>query len=350
MKDKKVRLQDIARAAGVSGATVSRVVNRTGRVSPEIAARVARIAGRMKVDLGARSRPRLIAFILGNRPLLHPFHSRILAGVEAWCASRDYHVVFVALRYAHDVPAEQLDLPRLLLRQDILDGFVLAGMHSGNLIDRLARSGAPLAVHGNNVLPPWDETQHDAVWYDDVGGAHAMTRHMLALGHTDVWFVGNRRFPWFDRCHEGYAHAMAEAGLTARAIAPTGRQPRQAGYSGTRALLRQRAPVTAIVAGSDATAQGVVDALREAGLRVPRDVSVGGLDDIEAAGMHPRLATVHVPLEDVGARLAECVVSRIQAPREPRQVMVPTTLVAGASCAAVRGRRTPPRPRRVQAR
>ena len=349
MKDKKVRLQDIARAAGVSGATVSRVVNRTGRVSPEIAARVQRTAGRLKVDLAARLKPRLIAFVLGNRPLLHPFHSRILAGAEAYCASRDYHVVFVSLRYAHDVPADQLQLPRLLLRHDILDGFLLAGMHSHNLIGRLAQSGTPLAVHGNNVLRPWDEGRHDAVWYDDIGGAYEMTQYLLRLGHRDVWFIGNRQFPWFDRCHDGYARAMTDAGLVPRGMAPDCEHPREAGYAGMRSLLADGAPVTAIVAGSDATAQGVCDAAREAGLRVPTDVSVGGLDDIEAATMHPRLASIHIPLEEVGAHLAACVISRLQASRDVRRVMVPTTLVEGASCAPVR-RRARRRTRRVPAR
>jgi LacI family transcriptional regulator len=317
MKDKKVRLQDIARAAGVSGATVSRVINRTGRVSPEIAARVQRMAGRMKVDLASRLKPRLIAFVLGNRPLLHPFHSRILAGVEAYCATHDYHVVFVSLQYGPDVPADQVHVPRLLLRQDILDGFVLAGIHSQNLIELLSRTSGALAVLGNNILRPWNEVHYDAVWYDDVEGGYQMTRHMLALGHQDIWFVGNRQFPWFDRCYDGYSRAMSEAGLLARAVAPDCERPREAGYLGTQSLLAERAPVTAIVAGSDATAQGVCDAIREAGLRVP----------------------------------AACVISRVEAPRDVRRVLVPTTLVEGESCAPrARVRRTLIRPRRVQAR
>lgn len=355
MKDKKVRLQDIARAAGVSGATVSRVINRTGRVSPDIAARVQAIADHLNVDLGARLKPRLLAFVLGNRPLLHPFHSRILAGVETRCAEQDYHVVFVSVRYGPDTPPDQLQLPRLLDRQDILDGFVLAGTHSQNLIDRLARTQGALAVLGNNILRPWHESLSDTVWYDDVEGGYAMTRHMLELGHEDIWFVGNRQFPWFDRCYDGYARAMAEAGLLARAVAPDCELPREAGYRGMKSLLDDPSSVTAVVAGSDATAQGIYDAIREADLRVPDDICVGGLDDIEAATMHPRLASVHIPLEEIGAQLAELVISRVAAPNQPiRRILTPTTLVAGASCAARRARgrngRGTARLRRVQAR
>lgn len=346
MTSKKVRLQDIARAAGVSGATVSRVVNRTGRVSPELEARVQRIAGRLNVDLAARLKPRLIGFVLGNRPLLHPFHSRILAGVEAACAERDYHVVFLSLRYGADATASDLDVPRLLLRQDILDGYVLAGVHGQNLIDLLSRTSGAIAVQGNNVLRPWHDHAHDTVWYDDVGGGFAMTRHLLDLGHRDVWFLGNRRYPWFDRCYDGYARAMSEAGGLARAVASDSDDARDAGYLGTRSLLDQRAPVTAIVAGSDATAQGALDAIRQAGLDVPGDISVGGLDDIEAATMHPRLASVRIDLEDVGRRLAEAVISRVASPAlPPRTTLVPTTLVTGASAMAPRRARLGPRRR-----
>lgn len=337
MKPKKVRLQDIARAAGVSGATVSRLVNRTGRVSPELEARVQRTAGRLNVDLAARLKPRLIGFVLGNRPLLHPFHSRILAGVEAGCAEHDYHVVFLSLHYRPDVPADQLDVPRLLLRQDILDGYVLAGVHGQNLIDLLSRTSGAIAVQGNNVLRPWHEHQHDTVWYDDVGGGYQMTRHLLSLGHRDIWFVGNRHYPWFDRCYDGYARAMSEAGGLARAVASDRAQAREAGQHGMHSLLAQRAPVTAIVAGSDATAQGACDAIRDAGLQVPADISVGGLDDIEAATMHPRLASIRIDLEEVGRQLADAVISRITTPPPGvRAVMVPTTLVTGASAAAPR--------------
>jgi DNA-binding LacI/PurR family transcriptional regulator len=340
-KGKKVRLQDIARAAGVSGATVSRVINRTGKVSPALEARVQRIAGRLKVDLAARLRPRLIGFVLGNRPLLHPFHSRILAGVEAGCAEHNYHVVFISLRYRPDVPPAELEIPRLLLRQDILDGCVLAGIHSQNLLDRLSQTTAALAVQGNNVQRPWHEGRYDTVYYDDVDGGYAMTRHLQALGHRDIWFVGNRQYPWFDRCYDGYARAMSEADTPARVVAPDNEDPREAGYRGTQSLLAEGAPATAIFAGSDATAQGVYDAIRDAGLRVPDDISVGGLDDIEAPTMHPRLATVRIALEEVGRALAACIISRLDAPTLPaRQVMLPTSLITGASCA-------PPRRARV---
>jgi DNA-binding LacI/PurR family transcriptional regulator len=333
MKPKRVRLEDVARAAGVSTATVSRVMNRTGRVRPEIAERVLREAERLAFDARDRRRPRLIAFVLGNRPLLHPFHSRILAGAEAYCAEHGYHVIFLSVSYRADVAPSELQVPDILHRRDIVEGFILSGPHAQNLLDVLAETGQPVAVQGNNVVGPWDRDGVDVVDYDDVDGSYQMTRYLLSLGHRDIWFVGNRRYPWFDRCYEGFARAMAEEQRAAPSMSPDTDQPREAGYLGTKSLLTGGRPVTAIFAGSDGVAQGACEALRDSGLRVPADVSVVGLDDIEAATMHPRLTTVHIFLEQIGRQLADMVVSRIATPDlPPRYAMVPTRLVKGESC------------------
>ncbi|MGH9158850.1 MAG: LacI family DNA-binding transcriptional regulator [Vicinamibacteraceae bacterium] len=335
-KRKKLRSQDIARAAGVSPSTVSRIVNGTARVSAEIEARVYRTAERLQFDLRRRRKPRLIAFILGNRHRLHPFHSRILAGAEAYCTERDYHLVFLSLHYSPRVAWQDLQVPRIVQRRDIVDGFILAGAHSQNLLDLIARTKLPFAVQANSILEPLTDDRCDAVYYDDIDGCYQMTRYLQSLGHTHIWFVGNRRFPWFDRPYEGYARAMTASSVPARAVSPDSDQPREAGYLGTKSILAQDAPVTAIFAGSDGTAQGVYDALRDSGLRVPDDVSVVALDDIEAQTMHPRLTTIHVYLEQLGKQLAELVIARLAQPElPPCRSVVPTSLVKGESCRAL---------------
>ena len=334
MKPKRIRLQDIARAARVSPATVSRVMNRTGRVSQEIQDRVQASADRLSFDLRDRRKPRLVAFVLGNRSLLHPFHSRILAGAEACCAQHGYHVVFLSVAYRPDLLPDELQLPHILQRRDFVDGYILAGAHSQNLLDVLGATGQPVAVQGNNVMRPWRDDQYDTVYYDDIDGSQSATRYLRTLGHRDIWFVGNRRMPWFDRCFVGFERVMTEDGLAARSLSPDSEQPREAGYLGAKSLLAAQEPVTAIFAGSDATAQGVCEALRDSGLRVPEDISVAGVDDIEAPSMHPRLVTVHIFLEQIGRQLADFVISRVAQPHlSVRTATVPTRLVKGESCA-----------------
>src|SRR5690606_28549764 len=142
-------------------------------------------------------------------------------------------------------------VPHLLHRRDLVDGFILSGPHAQNLLDVLTATGQPLAVQGNNVLRPWREGDYDVVDYDDVDGSYQLTRHIQSLGHRAIWFVGNRRLPWFGRGDAGEARAMAEDGLTPRAMSPDAEQPREAGYLGTKSLLASGEPVTAIFAGSD---------------------------------------------------------------------------------------------------
>jgi DNA-binding LacI/PurR family transcriptional regulator len=152
MSQNKVRLKDVARSAGVSRTTAWRVANGIGRVSPQIAESVRKAAEKLQVDLHQKSRTNLVAFLLGNRNLLHPFHSRILSGVECYCAQRGYHVVFLSLHYSLQAEWKEVSVPKILRRRDFVDGFILAGVHAQNLLDILAHCELPFAVQGNSVL------------------------------------------------------------------------------------------------------------------------------------------------------------------------------------------------------
>jgi LacI family transcriptional regulator len=105
------------------------------------------------------------------------------------------------------------------------------------------------------------------------------------------------------------------------------------GYLGAKSILARGEPVTAIFAGSDPTAVGVYEALREGGKRVPEDISVAGFDDIEARTLHPSLTTAHIYLEEIGKKLVEFVLKRIDhLELDPQQFSVPTKLIRRESC------------------
>ncbi|MGH9451469.1 MAG: LacI family DNA-binding transcriptional regulator [Terriglobia bacterium] len=339
MAKNRVRLEDVARSAGVSLTTAWRVLNRAGRVSPEMADAVRKAAEQLQMDLHRKSGTKLIAFLLGNRNLLHPFQSRILAGVESYCTHRDYNVIFLSLHYALDMPWKEIAVPKILRRRDFVDGFILAGPHGQNLLDLLAHSELPIAVQANNIVGSWRDEEYDTVWFDDVDGEYRLAAHLISQGHRDIWFAGNRRLPWFESGYVGYARAMSEAGLTPRSAGLDLEQPREVGYLAVKSILAQSQPVSAILAGSDATAQGVYDALRDSGISVPDEMSVAGFDDIEASALHPRLTTSHIFLEAIGRQLAEFLLRRIEQPGlAPQKSVIPTRLVKGESTA-------PPSPR-----
>src|ERR1035437_5426346 len=170
----KATLEAVAQLAKVSPATVSRLVNRTSRVRPEIEKRVR--AGGEKVGFYLRRKrtTKLIAFLLGNRPLLHPFHSQVLVASEAYCAAEDYSLLFFPIHYPFHQDWTKLHVPRMLRRGDIIDGFIVAGVNSQSLLDLLVHIGLPFAVLGDTVEGEWNSKDYDVVWVDDTNGAHEL--------------------------------------------------------------------------------------------------------------------------------------------------------------------------------
>lgn len=332
----KVALRDVARHAGVSPATVSRVARGNLSVDAAIRARVRRAAAELGVSLDGRRGSSLILFLLANRPMLHPIHSRILVGAESYCAARGWDLVLQSYRYVLDEEPKRLRTPRMLERRGLVRAVILAGTNSSNVLDALRAMGVDVAVFGNNVLGHWDPAKEDVVYSDEIGGAREMTQYLLSLGHRDIWYVGAPGLPWMLRSAEGYRQAMERAGLEPR-IRWMHTEEREAGYLAAKALFGQGEPVSAVFAGSDSAAEGVYRALRDLSLRVPEDVSVCGVNDTEGAILHPALTTIRPFPEEVGRNLAELVLDRIGDPElAPRQRVIPTQVVRRDSCAPPR--------------
>lgn len=330
----KIGIEEVAREARVSMATVSRVANGSHSVTPQLRARVYKASVKLGYDLDGKNKSRIIAFILSNRAVLHPFHSAVLVGAEAYCAVHDYGLLFLPVRYPSDVPWKELRLPQVLHRHDVIRGAIVAGTNSQNLLDFLSNKGVGFVTLGNNVAGNWRKDDYSAVYFDDLEGAYGLTRHLQLLGHRDIWFVGNCRMPWFQRRFEGYRRAMEEAGLPALKNDLDSDDAELIGFLAAKSILTSGAPVTAIFAGEDTAARGVYKALQEAALRIPEDISVAGFNDIpEAAALNPPLTSVRVFTDQVGKQMAELVLKRIANPGAGPEVMtIPTQLVKRESC------------------
>jgi DNA-binding LacI/PurR family transcriptional regulator len=335
----KATLGSVARLASVSPATVSRVVNRSSRVSPDVEKRVRAAAERLGFKLDRKRRTKLIAFLLANRPLLHPFHSQVLVASEAYCAAEDYNLLFFPLHYRPDQHWTKLDVPQVLRRGDVVDGFIVAGVNRQNLLDLLTHTGLPFAILGDTLEGDWNPRQHDVVWVDDTNGAYDATRYLQSLGHSRIAYVANVKLQWFARRCEGYRRAMAEAGLAPRVVSINSQDEDEVGFLATKRILSEPdAPVEAIFAGSDATCHGVYRALREAGLSIPGDISVCGFNDTPEAGLlYPPLTSARVFPEVIGRLLGEMVLARIANPQlAPQHQTLGTQLVKRESCQAAR--------------
>jgi DNA-binding LacI/PurR family transcriptional regulator len=329
----KATLRNVAKIAGVSVATVSRVMTGKVRVSQEIAQRVLKSANDLGIDLNRWNKSRLIAFLLCNRAVLHPFHSQILLGVEASVAEQGWNTLFVTLHYSPTQDWHDIHVPRILERRDLASGFVIAGTSSQNLLNFLSYERVPYAILGNNVVGEWREEEHDVVSFDDVQGALEVTSYLLSLGHRAIWFVGNGQLPWYRRRFEGYCQAMRAQGLKPLLSEIDSEKDEELGFLATKSLFSRGEPVTAIFAGGDPAVEGVYKALRDCGLRIPEDVSVAGFNDIEAASMHPALTSVRVFTEQIGRQLSRMVLNRIENPGLPKQhITIPTQLIKRESC------------------
>ncbi|MGH9401738.1 MAG: LacI family DNA-binding transcriptional regulator [Terriglobia bacterium] len=323
----------MAKLAGVSIPTVYRVASGNAGVSREIQKRVRDAAEKIGIGLDRKKKPNVLAFLLSNREMLHPFHSHILMGAEAACTARGWDMVFQLFRYDTGVPWKNLHLPRILQRRVMARAAVLAGTNSLNLLELLKHREIPFAVLGNNVLGDGSHLPFDAVYSDDMRGAYEMTRYLQELHHQDIWFVGNNAEPWCVRCLAGYERAMKEMDLPARASTLESDNATEVGYLATKSLLARDEPVTAILGSTDETAEGIYKALKERGLAIPGDVSVAGCNDTFGARLAPPLTTIREFPEQLGRRMVELLLNRIEQPGlAPQQVTIPTELVKRESC------------------
>lgn len=296
-------LADVARAAGVSAPTVSKVLNGRGDVAPATRERVEALLRRY----GYRRRGALAA------PLLYlVFHELD----SAWAMD----VVRGAEQVAHE---EGLSLVlsqsagRLAPGQTWLDG-VLTRRPMGALLvlskpdpaqrEQLSARGIPFAV----IDPAGDlEAGLPAVGSTHWQGGLAATRHLIELGHRRIGAIAGPLQVLCSRARlDGYRAALETAGLAFDpALVQSGDFHHEAGYRWGRELLRLEDRPTAVFAGNDQQALGVYEAARELGLRIPEDLSVVGFDDLPAARwIGPPLTTVRQPFAEMAAAAARIVI------------------------------------------
>jgi DNA-binding LacI/PurR family transcriptional regulator len=331
----KVGLREIASAAKVSIATVSRVLSGNNRVSRDIQKTVWAHAERLGIDPGQRNQNKTLAFLLSNRAMLHAFHSRILGGAEAQCAANGWDILYLSFHYSLQASWTELHPPKVVQRHDLVRAVVLAGTNSVELLKLLDQRNIPAAVFGNNVIGSQHELmKHDVVFVDDTQGGYEATQYLIHQGHRHIWFVGTTRLPWFARCFQGYRNAMQTAGLDPCQSSTESADDAESGYLATKSLLARNEVVTAILAGNDFTAHGVYKALREKGLRVPHDVSVIGCDDTVSKLLTPALSTTREFPEQIGRRLVDLALGRIMKPgQDPQSITIPTEFIPRESSA-----------------
>lgn len=344
----KVTMSDVARRVGVSLSSVSRVANHYPGVHPRVRLRIERALKEVGYIPSSRKRrpqtrgSRLIYFVLANRDLHIPFHSRVLQAIENECRRQGDLVLFRSLRYSAETAAANMDVHELLKtpapdnRGLSPDGVILTGLTYPNFLEALRAADIPVVLLANNYTG--SDLSGDAVAFDGFQGACDATRYLIELGHTNILFIGDPKLSWFSSLYEGYLHALKEPGLMP--IAQTkGLSDNfySNGYLSVEMMFPGSKDITAIFAAYDDTALGAWKALNDRNLSVPRDVSLVGFDDEDyAAFTAPPLTTVRIDVEAIGRELISQLYRKLQDPTLTLPIIkLDTMLVKRGTCWAV---------------
>ncbi|MDY7085724.1 MAG: LacI family DNA-binding transcriptional regulator [Actinomycetota bacterium] len=327
-------LEAVARRAGVSRATVSRVVNGSTSVAASIREAVTRAVDELGYvpNQAARSlvtqRTESIALILpetANRVFSDDlFFPAIIRGVGAELEAADKQLVLMMAGSSKSHGRVE----RYAVAGHV-DGVMFASMHGADpLPGNLARLGIPVICSGRPIGGP-DVPYVDV---DHFGGVAAGIRHLVAGGRRRIATIAGPQdmVAGIDRL-AGYRATLEEAGLPQQV--QFGDFTRESGITAMRRLLADDPRLDAVFAASDMMAHGVLLALKEAGRRVPADVAVIGFDDFEISRYSdPPLTTVRQPIADMGRTMARQVLGLINGvPGLPDAVVLPTELVVRES-------------------
>jgi LacI family transcriptional regulator len=335
-----VTLKALARLAGVHPSTVARVLNGDPRqrVSDEVRERIVTLAREYGYQPNRLARALRLkrSHVIGTLipDIANPFFAVLFRGIEDALAQQDFSVI---LANTDDEPArEQRGLDMLRGRQ--VDGLILATARRHDpAIQALAAEGFPFVlVNRHTELPP-----ANAVVPDDYHGAMAAVEHLASLGHRRIAHIaGPDEISTGHKRRLGYAAALQQHGLAVDpALVVTGSYREAGGYEAMRRLLALPEPPSAVFAVNDLAAAGALRALHEAGLHVPRDVSLVGFNDLPmVAQTAPRLTTLHVPLHAMGVAAAERLLATLAGQEsEPEVVAMPVELVRRESTGPVAG-------------
>jgi LacI family transcriptional regulator len=336
-------IKEVAQRAGVSIATVSRVLNNVGPVDKHTRERVQDAARQLKYVPNAtgRSLSRRMTEAIGLLlpDLFGEFFSEVLRGSDQTAQSSNYHLVVSS---SHN-NKKQIHAALTMMRGRV-DGLVIMSpdIDAETLKDNLPQS-LPVVLLNCHV----DSNEFDALNVDNLNGARAMIEHLFDHGHSRVAIIkGTERNSDASERLRGYMLAHQRRGiLVDDCLQAQGDFSEATGYQATQRLLTMPQKPTAIFASNDAMAIGALSALRDAGIQVPGEMALAGFDDVPMGPyLTPSLTSVTVGIHSMGVRAIETVLHAVRHKNEHRkqQILLPTELNLRESCGCTNSAHTIP--------
>lgn len=335
-----ITIADVAERAGVSKTTVSRVLNGKGELDEATAARVRQVIDELgyvpsarAVGL-ARGRTRIVGMLVPS--LTWPWMGEVLQGVVDVVETEGYGLLLFTCnrgddsmrQFASQVSAKSFDGLLVIEPEGALD--YIAGLHA---------RGLPVVMIDDRAYRPL----FPSVATTNRSGGHAAGEHLLEIGrHRPLVITGLNRFGCTRDRLDGFAEAYADAGLQLDAgLVVEGDFTFDCGHAAVKRVIESGLTFDAIFAHNDLSAAGAMQAVREAGRRVPEDVAVVGFDDLPlAATTEPPLTSVRQPLREMGETAARLLLAHFDGAALPQSpTVIPTTLtIRGSTTVEPKGR------------
>ena len=329
---------DVAKKAGVSVATVSRVLNGSPLVTESARRKVMRAVKELNYQPN-RAAQRLRA---GNSHVIgliisdiqNPFFTSVVRGIEDVAYQHGYSLILCN----SDEDPEKEKLYVNVMRSEEVAGVILASASEENpQVDDLIEFNIPVVALDRQI----DDRQIDSVLAKNIDGARAAVKHLIELGHHCIGYIGLplTRTPGKER-YEGYQRALSEHTLSvSQDFVRIADAKQHGGYLNTLDLLTQQPCVTALFVANNLMTLGALDAIRERGLKIPDDISIIGFDDMPWANLlQPPLTAIAQPTYELGRRAAELLLGRLKDHEKPvTHEHLETRLIVRGSTSQPRG-------------
>jgi DNA-binding LacI/PurR family transcriptional regulator len=327
-----ISIKDVARAANVSHSTVSRALRNSPLVNAETRALIHKIAGEKGYTVSAvgRSlvtrRTNTIGVVVTT--IADPFAGEVVSGIEEFALSHEYSVILAA---CHADPERELRAVHTLQERRV-DGILVMASRIGALyLPMLSEMKVPIVLINSHHSGEFIYS----VRIDNVAGARLATEHLIDLGHRRIAYIGDKfGFQSDMQRLTGYRETLEQAGLGFESdLVSHGDGTPEGGLNATLLLLSLPQPPTAIFCYNDREALGAMRAVRENGLRVPRDISIVGFDDLFLSSyIDPPLTTIRQPKREMGLLAGEILLGLVGG-EKPESRMTTGVLVVRKSTA-----------------
>lgn len=317
MRVVKLTINDIAKKAGVSKATVSRILNESKPVSEEIREKVMKIIKETGYNPNSVARSlvfkktHLIGIVIPE--ISNPYFSQLVRGIEDEANAKGYNIIIC--NADHDFDKENRSLQILKSKQ--VDGIIFLTSHLLKEHDLFFKQNLiPTVIIGTNS----EKFNIPFVDIDNFSAAYEVVKYLISLGHRRIGLIRgtityqNVSFFRF----EGYKKALEDYGVYFdENLIKVGHYKFESGYRAMEELLKQDCKPTAVFAMNDEMAIGAMNCTIDQGLRVPEDISVIGFDDIPMASMvRPMVTTVHQPIYEMGVEAAKMLIEHLKNPNK----------------------------------